>query len=62
MDCIMTSCIKIKWRPYRCRTKKKTLNKVRSGDIIVVRKLDRFARNAREALEIIEPLLGQSMC
>lgn len=37
------------------------LNKVRSGDIIVVTKLDRFARNTREALEIIEPLLDDDI-
>lgn len=37
------------------------LNKVRSGDSIVVTKLDRFARNTREALEIIEPLLDDDI-
>ncbi|MFD1902268.1 recombinase family protein [Enterococcus termitis] len=33
------------------------LSQVKSGDFIVVTKLDRFARNTREALEVIEPLL-----
>ena len=37
------------------------LNKLRSGDMIVVTKLDRFARNTREALEIIEPLLDDDI-
>lgn len=36
---------------------KKMLNQVSEGDTIVVTKLDRFARNTREALDIIEPLL-----
>jgi len=39
----------------------KMLNSVRSGDTIVVTKLDRFARNTREALEIIEPLLDEEI-
>lgn len=39
----------------------KMLNNVRSGDTIVVTKLDRFARNTREALEIIEPLLDDDI-
>lgn len=33
------------------------LSNIRSGDSVVVTKLDRFARNTREALAIIEPLL-----
>lgn len=37
------------------------LDKIRSGDMIVVTKLDRFARNTREALEIIEPLLDDNI-
>ncbi|MBO1139872.1 recombinase family protein [Enterococcus avium] len=37
------------------------LDKLRSGDMIVVTKLDRFARNTREALEIIEPLLDDDI-
>lgn len=37
------------------------LSKVRSGDSIVVTKLDRFARNTREALGIIEPLLDDDI-
>lgn len=39
----------------------KMLNNVRFGDTIVVTKLDRFARNTREALEIIEPLLDDNI-
>ena len=34
---------------------------LKSGDEIVVTKLDRFARNTREALEIIEPLLDDNV-
>ncbi|KRL58726.1 Putative DNA invertase (Plasmidic resolvase) (modular protein) [Latilactobacillus fuchuensis] len=33
------------------------LNRVQTGDTIVVTKLDRFARNTKEALEIIQELL-----
>ena len=38
---------------------------LKSGDEIVVTKLDRFARNTREALDIIEPysmITSQSRC
>ncbi|WXG66420.1 recombinase family protein (plasmid) [Enterococcus faecium] len=34
---------------------------LKPGDEIVVTKLDRFARNTREALEIIEPLLDDNV-
>ncbi|TKN58974.1 recombinase family protein, partial [Enterococcus faecium] len=34
---------------------------LKPGDVIVVTKLDRFARNTREALEIIEPLLDDNV-
>ena len=34
---------------------------LKSGDEIVVTKPDRFARNTREALEIIEPLLDDNV-
>ncbi|WP_312188111.1 recombinase family protein [Enterococcus sp.] len=34
---------------------------LKPGDEIVVTKLDRFARNTREALEIIEPLLDETV-
>ena len=34
---------------------------VKPGDIITVTKLDRFARNTREALEAIEPLLDNNV-
>ncbi|MDL4875672.1 recombinase family protein [Enterococcus gallinarum] len=34
---------------------------LKSGDEIVVTKLDRFARNTREALDIIEPLLDDNV-
>lgn len=37
------------------------LDKVRSKVIIVVTKLDCFARNTREELEIIEPLLDDDI-
>lgn len=37
------------------------LKKVEMGDVIVVTKLDRFARNTREALEIIEPLIDREV-
>ncbi|MCD4978462.1 recombinase family protein [Enterococcus faecalis] len=33
------------------------LDQVKAGDMILVTKLDRFARNTREALEVIEPLI-----
>lgn len=39
----------------------KMLKKVETGDVIVVTKLDRFARNTREALEIIEPLIDREV-
>lgn len=35
----------------------KLMGLLKSGDTIVVAKLDRFARNTREALDVIEPLL-----
>lgn len=34
---------------------------LKPGDEIVVTKLDRFARNTREALEVIEPLLDETV-
>ncbi|MBW9325009.1 recombinase family protein [Enterococcus casseliflavus] len=34
---------------------------LKPGDEIIVMKLDRFARNRREALEIIEPLLDENV-
>ena len=37
------------------------LEQIKSGDEIVVTKLDRFARNTREALAIIEPLLDDNV-
>lgn len=37
------------------------LASIKAGDEIVVTKLDRFARNTREALEIIEPLLDNNV-
>ncbi|MDR0317391.1 MAG: recombinase family protein [Lactococcus lactis] len=40
---------------------KKLLAKVKKGDTIVVSKLDRLARNTREALNAIEPLLDQGV-
>lgn len=40
---------------------KKMLQQVLPGDTIIVTKLDRFARNTREALEIIEPLLDSNV-
>lgn len=36
------------------------LKALRAHDTLVVTKLDRFARNTKEALEIIEPLLDQN--
>ncbi|WP_146038927.1 recombinase family protein, partial [Fructilactobacillus sanfranciscensis] len=35
----------------------KVLKQLNKGDTLVVTKLDRLARNSREALDIIEPLL-----
>ena len=35
------------------------LNTISKGDTLVITKLDRFARNTREALNSIEPLLNQ---
>ena len=40
---------------------KKLLETVREKDTIIVTKLDRFARNTREALEVIEPLLERNI-
>ncbi|RXA79347.1 recombinase family protein [Latilactobacillus sakei] len=37
----------------------KLLQQLNANDILVVTKLDRFARNTREALAVIEPLLDQ---
>lgn len=37
------------------------LNTISSGDTLVITKLDRFARNTREALNSIEPLLNQNI-
>lgn len=37
------------------------LKKVKRNDTIVVTKLDRFARNTKEALEVIEPLMDQDI-
>lgn len=37
------------------------LNTISSGDTLVLTKLDRFARNTREALNSIEPLLNQNI-
>lgn len=37
------------------------LNTISNGDILVITKLDRFARNTREALNSIEPLLNQNI-
>lgn len=39
----------------------KLLKQVQSNDTIVVTKLDRFARNTREALDIIEPLMNENV-
>lgn len=39
----------------------KMMNQLRDGDTIVVTKLDRFARNTKEALEVIEPLLERNI-
>lgn len=40
---------------------KKLLDAVREKDTIIVTKLDRFARNTREALKVIEPLLERNI-
>ncbi|NKC67352.1 recombinase family protein [Vagococcus fluvialis] len=40
---------------------KKLLETVTEKDTIIVTKLDRFARNTREALEVIEPLLERDI-
>lgn len=37
------------------------LNTISNGDTLVITKLDRFARNTREALNSIEPLLEQNI-
>ena len=37
------------------------LNQAKEGDTILVTKLDRFARNTREALEVIEPLIENNV-
>lgn len=37
------------------------LKKVKRNDTIIVTKLDRFARNTKEALEVIEPLMDQGV-
>lgn len=37
------------------------LNQLQSGDMLIVTKLDRFARNTREALEIIQKLFDQGI-
>lgn len=37
------------------------LDNLKAGDEIVVTRLDRFARNTREALEVIEPLLNNNI-
>lgn len=37
------------------------LNTIAPGDTLVITKLDRFARNTREALNSIEPLLNQNI-
>ncbi len=39
----------------------KMLNQAEEGDTILVTKLDRFARNTREALEVIEPLIENNV-
>lgn len=39
----------------------KLLGQLRGNDIIIVTKLDRFARNTKEALEVIEPLLNRNI-
>jgi DNA invertase Pin-like site-specific DNA recombinase len=39
----------------------KMLNQAKEGDTILVTKLDRFARNTREALEVIEPLIENNV-
>lgn len=39
----------------------KLMELVNPGDMIVVTKLDRFARNTREALDAIEPLLNKDV-
>lgn len=37
------------------------LNTIAPGDTLIITKLDRFARNTREALNSIEPLLNQNI-
>ena len=37
------------------------LSTIKSGDTLVVTKLDRLARNSREALDIIEPLMDKGI-
>ena len=39
----------------------KLINKVQSGDTIVVTKLDRLARNTREALNVLDPLMDNGV-
>ncbi|MBP2100467.1 DNA invertase Pin-like site-specific DNA recombinase [Enterococcus rivorum] len=39
----------------------KLLSVLKDNDIVVVTKLDRFARNTKEALEVIEPLLERNI-
>ena len=36
-------------------------NKVRNGDTITVTKLDRLARNTREALNVLDPLMSKGI-
>ena len=36
-------------------------NKVKAGDIITVTKLDRLARNTREALNVLDPLMNKGV-
>lgn len=42
-------------------TFQKMIRQLRDGDTIVVTKLDRFARNTKEALEVIDPLLERNI-
>lgn len=39
----------------------KMMNKIKTGDTIVITKLDRFARNTRQALELIEEMFGRGV-
>ncbi|GED48611.1 hypothetical protein CMA01_10210 [Carnobacterium maltaromaticum] len=39
----------------------KLLSSLQDNDIVVVTKLDRFVRNTKEALEVIEPLLERNI-